>query len=231
MSNAVDMMPDLCNVADFQSLPQDLAIFVGKTGEDQHHCGILYKSSPGSQDFNALHLAWHADLQNHTTWESLCEKFQYYFVLPAINRVRSATIAAACRRIWQSNKRLGLPYGLHYDNTSFDLDSGMLMLSESQCGLTCATFILAVFWSEEVKLIDAESWPARVEDKSQHQKILNLLTTRSNASAEHIAKVTKEVGCARFRPEEVAASAAFSPQPAASAQIIERGDIIRQSIA
>jgi hypothetical protein len=221
--------PRLHDVCEFQTCEQDLAVFVGLSDLNQLHCGILFKNGPGLKEFNALHLCWHHILKNDESCELLAEGTKYYYVLPDVDKFRSTIIAAVCRKVMENYAEEGLPYGLRYENASFDPVLGTLIMGGTECGLTCATFVLAVFLSGGVSLIEIAAWEPREEDMQWHEQILFALE-KYGASPDHIANVKKEVGCARFRPEEVAASATFSPQPAASLQIIARGEIIKQAL-
>lgn len=116
-----------------------------------------------------------------------------------------------CRLISERHGDLGLPYGLSYQIGRFDPQTAELLLDDGAVGLTCATFVLAVFASCGVRLIDTENWPERPEDAEWHKAIIAALSRR--ASPEHIAAVTTETGCARFRPEEVAGASSLEDPP------------------
>ena len=100
-----------------------------------------------------------------------------------------------------------LAYALRYDGGRFDPGTGCF-LSESGHGLTCATFVLAVFKSHGVDLLRTDQWRERDEDKKWQQWILDELGDARYATPEHIRAVEREIklGCARFRPQEVAAA-------------------------
>lgn len=115
-------------------------IIISHVGGGQLHCGIAYKSE---NQANALHLAWHYDLRDQPA-ESLYSH-GYYFTLPSIDTIRQRVIAAKCHRISQA-KDQGIPYGLLYEGATFD-DDGILRLEGNEHGLTCATFVMAVYAS------------------------------------------------------------------------------------
>lgn len=196
-------------------------IIITHVGDEQLHCGIAYKSEGQA---NALHLAWHYDLRDQPA-QSLYSH-GYYFTLPAIDTIRQRVIAAKCRRIYRA-KEQGIPYGLLYEGATFD-DDGILRLGGNEHGLTCATFVMAVYASCGITLCDYAAWPARREDGDWHASIIAML--RDDVPPEHLYNLEQEIGCARFRPEEVAASITFTDLPAPFDQIWLKGASIRQQL-
>lgn len=220
MCMAVDDM--LVPIEEFPGHEIISGIIITHVKKGQLHCGIAYKSEGQA---NALHLAWHYDLQDQPA-ESLYSQ-GYYFTLPAIDTIRQRVIAAKCRRIYRA-KEQGIPYGLLYEGATFD-DDGILRLGGNEHGLTCATFVIAVYASCGITLCDYAAWPARREDGAWHASIIALLC-RHGASPEHLHNLEQEKGCARFRPEEVAASITFPDLPAPFDQIRQAGASIRQRL-
>ena len=104
-----------------------------------------------------------------------------------------------------------------------------MQLDESASGLTCATFVLAVFASEGYNLINTTEWPHRPEDEEWHKSIIDTLIY-FKAEAEHIANVLSEKGCARFRPEEVSLSCAYTPLPAETNNLIDQAIHLRNLV-
>lgn len=74
------------------------------------------------------------------------------------------------------------------------------MLGEGARGLTCATFILAVFNAMGVTLVDEGDWPVREEDDRAF-----LAAVAKFASPAHFAMLRAEVDerCGRIQPDEV----------------------------
>jgi len=70
-------------------------------------------------------------------------------------------------------------------------------------GLTCSTFVLIVFLSAGVPLVDLTNWPARPTDAPRHSDLINFLTGQGGDPA-YIARVQAELPCSRVAPEEVA---------------------------
>ncbi|MBP1630795.1 MAG: hypothetical protein H6Q15_1688 [Bacteroidetes bacterium] len=210
---------------------QQFNIYDGKlgvaisTGILGFHCGICYKDLDKNQEY-LLHLAFHFDLKNQNVSE--CEN--YYFVAPNLSELQHELISARLIALGMELPRI--PYALRYLNTCLTKE-GCLKLGDGEWGMTCATFVLALFKSCGVALCDVVTWPQRDEDENSHKNIVELLVehkVRFKITQEHIENVRKEVGCARFRPEEVAASVTFNPIPGLNNDIIYRGKEIKEFI-
>lgn len=129
-----------------------------------------------------------------------------------------------CRRIIKRNQN-SIPYGLLYKGGTFT-NEGLLTLSDEENGLTCATFVLAVFSSCGINLINLSNWPIRDEDRIWHRRIIQTLeetSQRFNITKEHMNNVKNEVGCSRYKPEEVGVSSIFRDLPAPFSEIEPAG--------
>lgn len=214
-------------IYNFLESSEIIGILVGQSGENQLHCGIVYKFD---EKFNAIHLAWHYLLRNEICPTENLEN--YVWVKSNIHETRQNSIAAMCRRILRRQNEKKIPYGLLYTGGCFTTD-GVLSLSTEENGLTCATFVMAVFNSCGIQLIDIQSWDLRESDSDWHNSIIaTLMDTkeRFGISDIHIENVSKELGCARFRPEEVAVSSTFEQTPALSVDIVKEGAKLRNII-
>src|SRR5262249_11543054 len=103
-----------------------------------------------------------------------------------------------------------LPYGFTFNSDCFAGD-GSYQPMEIGKGLTCATFVIALFHSAGFPIIKRETWKHRSEDAAWQKKILALL--QGSASSEHIKGATNDVGQFRYWPEEVAAAAVHNSPP------------------
>lgn len=106
----------------------------------------------------------------------------------------------------------GLPYGVRYEGANFERTTGELrLLSPTGHGLTCATFVLALFETIDLELLQLDTWQEREDDSRWHGVIVDAIrqcVQRSNSTTEdraHPGLVADEAPCARFRPEEVVA--------------------------
>lgn len=199
------------------------AIAIQSINSTQRHIGLLHRESD-SKEVNLLHLAWHHDLRNHPPNSA------YLWVDPEIHPRRMRQVAAFCRKVWRSNEK-SVPYAFSPPNDCLSRQTGKFLFGPTRQGLTCASFVLAIFESVGLPLAQYKTWPAvRESDREWQNWIVNQLeNSQPAASAEHVEAVRSEVGAIRYRPEDVAGAAIASSLPAdfasaekLAAQIVER---------
>jgi hypothetical protein len=98
-------------------------------------------------------------------------------------------------------------------------------------GLTCSTFVLTVFESAKISLVNVDGWPIRPDDDQRHEAVLEKMRRgipnhAPPAPPEHVDRVAAELPCIRVRPEEVVASGIFDDLPVAYAQLEPAGQFI-----
>jgi len=201
------------------------AIAIRSVGSAQRHIGVLHREG-GSDDVVLLHLAWHHDLRNQPPGPN------YLWIDMPIPAIRLRQVAAICRKVWRSNQG-DVPYAFSPPNDCFDESTGRFLLGPTRHGLTCATFVLAVFETAGLPLVQYETWPDRGAEDRQWQEFVVRQLRESNlpASNEHIAAVQSEIGAIRFRPEEVAGAATVSELPAAFDLVQPLGELLLEKLA
>lgn len=201
-----------------------IAICAVPSTSEQRHIGILHKESDSS-DVKLLHLGWHYDLRDNTPGS------HYLWVDPAIPTPRLRQVAARCRQVFRANPN-SIPYAFSPSNDCFDDQTSKFLLGPTRHGLTCATFVLAVFETAGLRLAKHETWPdERAGDHEWQESIIaDLENGTPPASPEHIAAIRDEVGSVRIRPEEVAGAATVSELPADFNIAAERADEILQRL-
>jgi hypothetical protein len=102
-----------------------------------------------------------------------------------------------------------------------------LVLPEEKRWLNCSTFVLTVFKSAGPRLIDASGWPDRPEeDRAWQAQLVEWLS--KEASPEHIARVSRDIGRARIRPEETSGACLEESLPTHFEQCEPNGKAIMQ---
>lgn len=180
-----------------------VAIAVARVG--QQHTGILHKEEV-LDEVRLAHLAWHNQLKNSQP------KDAYLWIDPQIPTRRARQAAARCRQILRANNR-GIPYAFSPPNDSFDHQTGSFLFGPTRAGLTCASFVLAVFDSAGIRLADYATWPQQRAGDVEWQQFIIEQLEEDEAEADHIAFVRSEVGAVRYRPEDVAGCAAAEQLP------------------
>lgn len=200
-----------------------IAVLIGESDVDQRHIGILHRTAESQA--SVLHLAWHCILQN----DNDIPEYMSVWIPPDFPEERLQNLSAFCRRIWRKNNRGGIPYAFSRHEGAFSLATGQFLVGPSRFGLTCATFVLAVFERAGLTLLDTAEWPTdRLGDREWQESIIQKLEQR--ATPEHIGHLRTEIGSVRYRPEEVAAGAALVPPPAEFETAAELGSAIVERI-
>lgn len=177
---------------------QFVAIAIKAIDETQRHIGVLHVEG-AERRVRLLDLAWHYVLRNDPPSPS------YRWIELDLHPKRARHVAAICRKLWRSNGK-AIPFGFSRPNDCFDEVTFRFVIGPTTHGLTCATFVLAVFQLAGLQLVDYNSWPkSRYGDIEWQCYVVDSLK-RHGADANHIRAVEQEVGSVRFRPEEAAAA-------------------------
>lgn len=158
----------------------------------QRHVGLIY--SDGEYPPRFCHLAWHY---------TLCDEHlptEYLWGQSGLDQINKIFMAAYVMQLQQNAQ--SVPYGISYTTPCFDINGKYISQPIGQ-GLTCATFILAVFESKGIYLLNRDAWQTRDDDEEWQNQIMDLLSRR--ASPEHIEAMKSNLGDVRFRTEEVTA--------------------------
>lgn len=191
-----------------------VAVGVKSVGADagQRHVGIFYHDSDAA-GARLLHLAWHCELRSDAEWSQ-----HWLWVDPPLPDARARNVAAKCRQIWRANQAGRIPYGFSPPSACFDPQTFEYLVGPSRHGLTCATFVLAVFGQAGITLAEIETWPTNREGDVEWQRRVVAALTAGGAHQQHVDAVQNDIGVVRIRPEEVAAAAARTP-PSAFADV------------
>jgi hypothetical protein len=190
----------------------DIAIKRLRSG--QCHVGILHseETTAGSRTNHVtqmLHLWWHLDLRNDAYDSS------YHWVEVTLPLLRLKGIATRCRQVWEWKENGGtIPYGFTTPTGCINVKDGEFLFGPTSVGLTCSSFVLAVFHMTGNKLLDYSAWPSLPDDREWQEDVVSRLKNHG-ASPEHVEAVRNEIGSVRYRPEHVAGAAMANPLPAA----------------
>lgn len=182
----------------FTASAATVAVVLCRTAHGNLHTGLRFKRA---ESVNALHLGWQDLLLN--TWDE-----GGLWAQPDAEPEELLPVATLCDAIIKLAKQgAPMPYALRFAGTTFDSD-GKLNLAAGSQGLTCATFVLAVFTSVGLDLIEEATWPTRPEEDRAF-----LTSLEGFATPQHLALLRAEVdaGVVRIRPDEVLAACALEP--------------------
>ena len=132
-------------------------------------------------------------------------------VIPNVDDDALENLASLCRVIAgrYRNRRAEHRYGFSRDpGARADPITGILNLGAAS-GATCASFVLIVFSSAGIELVDPV-WPRRPHlDDPNHQRLITILGVHGGVDGPYISRVRKELPCPRVAPEEVAGSGMY----------------------
>lgn len=182
-----------------------VAVAICLTGDSPgRHLGLVHLEN---KQLRLLELRFHLELANEP-WNPT----GYFWIIPNLDPLRIRQVATAAREIARANGK-HVPFGFSQPSDCFDAVTHKLLFGSSKYGFTCATLVLNVFHHAQLQLIDYESWEPRPEDIEWQKIMIGKLENQEKATQSEISARKEEVGCFRYRPEEVAAaSAMFPPQ-------------------
>lgn len=170
-------------------------------GSRQVHIGMLYKI--GAANALNLNLRDHLDLRNEPPSASYC------WMQIQLDEINRRLLASLCALI--AKKSQAIPYGFSYNGLYFS-QSGDYLPRDLGHGLTCATFVMALFETYSIPVLTENEWTAAdLEDQGwQAQRVQQISLGRGPFLAGAIGKY---VGHPRYKPEHVAAGAVDKHRP------------------
>jgi hypothetical protein len=160
------------------------------------HSGIIYRDSSGA--LSTIHQGWF----ERTSYDNF--DGDYGFAVPDIDEFRLDQVAGLCRLIRANGTRI--PYAFRLDlNAQFCTRTGSLLTLGESIGLTCSHFVIVVFQSIGIQLVDLVDWPVRAGDIAKQRVYLQWLNRTRGVTPAFIARAESEIGNhPRVRSEEVA---------------------------
>lgn len=172
----------------------------------QKHVALIYRDDKNQPWL--FHLGWHKKV-SHEAWNGL----YHWTELSNIEIELQETFADWAVTVARAVKDSPIPYSVVFSpDKNFDRN-GQFINRKDGSGLTCATFLLALFADFGMPLAQINTWPkSRQEDSQWLVKILKLLGVyiwkhmRSDMPL-FWQQFRQRHALKRFRPEEVVASA------------------------
>ena len=116
------------------------AVAVGKPFKNQTHCAILYRWEDRIRTLDFINQRVRS---NQTIGDSGHEGYLYVkYNRDTIIDAFALQVPSMCELIKEKNDRIF--YGINFSERKFDSE-GNLILATGEFGLTCATFVMAVF--------------------------------------------------------------------------------------
>jgi hypothetical protein len=164
------------------------------------HLGILYKSETETR---LLHLTLNNARDELPTQE-------YCWVQCGLGDINRRVLAGLCADIAiKLVKGMFIPYGFSYNGQYFE-PTGQYIGPQNH-GLTCSTFIMAVFRTFGLELLATDEWPKAVGADQDFQKSMTEFFLVN--SPGRVNDLIDQWGSPRFRPEHVAAASTVDKVP------------------
>ncbi|WP_274004874.1 hypothetical protein [Vibrio parahaemolyticus] len=180
----------------------DVCIAIRDYSADQLHLGVLCKEDG---EASVIHLSSHYSLRKSSNTD-----VYRYVDIQQFTEIDYLHMLTHILSIYELNCDEGIPYG---PCGGGDISTSGEYVGEVGDGLTCSSFVLHMFTSQDYKFIDCSSWPSRDEDRDWQEEMImdhNYKFGREESDVEHFKIQFEKLGALRFRPHEVAASVTFS---------------------
>ena len=164
-------------------------------GSQIFHLGLLFLENPG-EDAKFLHLARHHSLKTEVIDRG-------FWIRLGLTERQIRLLAGKCAAISLQNTEDSVAFSIFYDDHRQYFDqSGNYQPSPSGEGLTCATFVMAIFQTLGIPLLLTDGWTVETKDKFWHLEIIEKMKQGSPDQA-HFEAMSSNIGCARYRPADV----------------------------
>jgi hypothetical protein len=199
---------------------QDVGIAIRTIGQTrQVHIGLLYKV--GSAATLNLNLREHLDLRNEPPTDNYC------WIQIDLDEINRRLLASLCALIAAKSKHV--PYGFTYNGLYFT-QGGDYLPRDIGHGLTCATFVMALFETYSIPVLMTNQWlPADLQDQGWQASMVREISMRRG---EFMASaIERFVGHPRYKPEHVAAGAVDRGRPLGLSEATKMGKRILRDLA
>ena len=195
------------------------AVVVVSKGSIGLHCGIACVGRGGLELESVVDLAFHHWLRR----TPVIDAGTWAYVQPTVDPLDLAIVAQMSHCVADLAEAGEPPaYGFEFQETGFD-STGHLRLGPADHGLTCTTFVMSVFAYARVPLVDTTTWQTRDDDVEAQRQLFKMLRNEPRASRQHLQAVQQEIGCMRYRPEEILAASTLVPPQALFKRSARRG--------
>jgi hypothetical protein len=211
-----------------------VAIAVQTTGGHNTHVGMAYRGDDETDRLGLLHLAFHCLLEV----EPPPPGGSYRLLVPNRPRAVSEAVATRCRATARS--RPELRHGFLKQRDAYIDGEGKFFVEDDR-GLNCSSFVLVVFGSVGVELVDEGSWKPREDDEHRFRglwcQLLGSVRNRYGNNPNlrqiregHVRKIAPDVTAVRVRPEETAGACLSESLPVGFQECEAHGETVRREI-
>jgi hypothetical protein len=142
-----------------------------------------------------------------------------------LDEINRRTVVGLCRLI--AGRSTKIPFGFTYNGVYFT-GAGDYISHGAGHGLTCATFVMAVFATYNIPILKIDEWPKRPDDPGWQLGQVGHLQRRHGPFVADAA--AQFIGEPRYRPEEVAAGTISREKPLTFAKAVALGRRISRDL-
>ena len=135
-----------------------------------------------------------------------------------------AVIVVAFIRLMAKTKDRRVPYGFGYSGYYFDADGNWTRTDEPGAGLTCATFVMAIYQTLSLPLLEESTWKIREEDEEDRRRLLDEM--KQSLQMTDLQRFEPYIQGVRYRPEEVGAGMMWNDPPLNFETAAATGEVI-----
>jgi hypothetical protein len=190
------------------------------------HTGIVYRTAAGELRF--LHYPYHDQALRNDRCSG-----QFAYAVPMLKEEDLLFLAEFCARVHRANQAGKLPYSFEFDpNIGFDRKTGMVALNHNS-GLTCSTFVVALFRSAGNPLVQPITWPRQASSEDIAARRAMLEMWRNSGKPKLVARadqIEQTIQTMRISPIQVAGACLQKHLPTGYYRATENGKQILQRI-
>ncbi|WP_138464148.1 hypothetical protein [Stenotrophomonas maltophilia] len=178
-----------------------LVLSLSSPERDQFHVAVFFRDGVGA----AL---MYGDLQWHlrARCSEAVAQDRYIWVCPRLDEFDQILLASKAK-IWLENNPDAIPYSVSHPVGGVMFRDDKWVGDAPGMGLTCATFVVALFDELGIPFIDSSSWQERDGDEEWKKEILTYLSNYPGVTPEHVEAQMSSLGdTVRIRPSDVFAA-------------------------
>lgn len=199
--------------------PSDFAgVACWSFAEGRNHVALFHRKK--GKPARLCHLEYH----EHLLDEPVMEERVRVWVSPRVSEKRLQQVSAVARLVYRKNKYSQIPYGFAPPMEAFDRNGSLADCASE--GLTCASFVLAVFHTAKVDLVRYDEWERCEGDDAWFEDAIEHLKEKGRDVEELKAQAAAAL---RFRPEHVVAACGFET-PASWEAVRGESGLVREDL-
>ncbi|MDH0275300.1 MULTISPECIES: hypothetical protein [Stenotrophomonas] len=178
-----------------------LVLSLSSPERDQFHVAVFFRDEVGA-------VLMYGDLQWHlrARCSEAVARDRYIWVCPRLGEFDQILLASKAK-IWLENNPDTIPYSVSHPMGGVMFKDDKWAGEAPGMGLTCATFVVALFDELGIPFIDSSSWQERDGDAEWKSEILMYLRNCPGVAPEHVEAQMNSLGATvRIRPSDVFAA-------------------------